>query len=182
MQPSMYEGQWKECSWMLNEHEIWHGATICVSQEKEICIQSQSGKTIVLMQHMSHNHSVGMVKKEIEKKLGIAVMRQQMFFNDDLLHDHNRLTESESFRLMLVNFRDQSFYITIQVEPDGNLLCPIPAESKDTVAFLKRKINDIESIPAASQMLFFAGEMLQDHRTLQSYMIEQGNTLKLRRA
>lgn len=179
MQPSMYEGQ---CSWMLNEPEIWHGATIYVSQEKDICIQSLSGKTVVLTQHMSHNHSVGMVKKEIEKKLEIAVMRQQIFINDDLLHDHHRLTESEYFRLTLVNFRGQSFYITIQVEPDGNVLCPIPAESKDTVAFLKRKINDIERIPAASQMLFLAGEMLQDHRTLQSYMIQQGTTLTLRTA
>ncbi len=71
----------------------------------------------------------------------------------------------------------ESMLIFVETE-DGNTLI-ILAEGSDAIQQVKQKIRDKAGIHPDQQQLFFAGDELEDGRTLDDYGIENGNTLNL---
>ena len=67
--------------------------------------------------------------------------------------------------IKVITFDDVTF--TLEVKPT------------DTIFDVKAKILNIEGIPKEQQKISFAGKVLQNHRTLRDYNIQNGSTINV---
>ncbi|MCO5595568.1 hypothetical protein L7F22_049613 [Adiantum nelumboides] len=55
----------------------------------------------------------------------------------------------------------------------------LEVESETSIEIIKRKLEDVHSIPVDSQRLIFGGKLLEDGRTLADYNIQKEYTIHL---
>ena len=63
--------------------------------------------------------------------------------------------------------------------PDGIKTIALDVEASNTIDSVKEQIAGKANIPTRFQRLLFAGDVLEDGRTLFDYSIEEGSTLEL---
>ncbi|KAF9070562.1 ubiquitin-related domain-containing protein [Rhodocollybia butyracea] len=119
--------------------------------------------------------------KELGTPHAYGLHRQRLFFGGKQLEDtrtlssydiqHNSTLHSTLHLRggMQVFVRTWTGMITISVE----------VESSDTTEALKAKIQDKEGVPPDRQRLFFAGQQLENGRTMASYNIRNDATISL---
>ncbi|XP_020616932.1 polyubiquitin-like [Orbicella faveolata] len=151
---------------------------------RQIFVKTHSGKTVITIE-IEPEDTVQVLKREIRDETGIPNNQQHITFNgnkledDRTLHSYGIRYESVLYmRPYLLDVPVSDFVPKIFVKThSGNTVITIVIVPGLTVRALKREIRDETGMPTNQQHITFAGNKLEDDRTLSSYGIRDGSVL-----
>jgi ubiquitin C len=159
-------------AYKLAHFHIVHGSTLDMAG-MQIFVQDVDGETFSL--DVDPSTTIEVVKEMIEDTTGIASDDQRLFFKDEKLQDNKTLRDYRVRHNSTLELHAMELNVRT---PDGNVLT-LSVDPYDTVAAVKKKIEEKAGIPADSQRLLFVGNELEDAPTLSAYGIQHGTTLDL---
>jgi ubiquitin len=138
----------------------------------------------VITVNLSEDEIVEDVKVKIDRKEGIPVEQQLLFFAGQQLEDDKPLTfyqifnssASETSRHLVLRLRDG---MKIFVKTLSDKTIEVQVDPSETIEIVKVKIHEQEGISPCDQRLLQDGRDLGDLRTLSDYGIKHKSTLQL---
>ena len=171
-----FSGEQLEDHHTLSHYNITDKSTLKLSLDNIwIFLNIPSGKTINFV--MKYSDTIKILKTKIQDSQGFPSDQQKLFFAGKKLKDGCTFCDYSIPNGSTVSLVLRVIHISVST-PAGKAIS-LEVTSCDTVVRLKTKIQEKEGIPQHQQRLTFAGEQLEDGRTLGFYDIAKKSTLKV---
>jgi len=144
----------------------------------KIFFKTPEGKSFTL--EVESNDTIADVKRKIQEAEGIPPEEQRLIFSGKQLENATTVEECniQESTIMLVRRPTGIQIVVRKLGGDGKAIA-LAVEPKDTIASVKRKIQETEGIPADEQRLIFSGTALEDDRTIAECNIQKESILNL---
>ena len=150
-----------------------------MDHELQIFIKTLNGETITIQANSSDK--IITIKEKIQKKQdNLLPSHQRLIYGGKQLEDDKTLMDyniqSEATLHLVVRLKGgQTIYVKTLM---GNVFT-FEFDENQTLAEVKKKIEETENIPVNEQRLFFNNKQLADNKTLKEYKIEEEDTIQL---
>ena len=150
-----------------------------MEHELQIFIKTLNGETITIQANSSDK--IITIKEKIQKKQdNLLPSHQRLIYGGKQLEDDKTLMDyniqSEATLHLVVRLKGgQTIYVKTLM---GNVFT-FEFDENQTLAEVKKKIEETENIPVNEQRLFFNNKQLADNKTLKDYKIEEEDTIQL---
>ena len=133
-----------------------------------IYVKTLTGKSIPLMVKVSD--TIEKMKPMLQEMEGIPSDMQGIVFNGRLLEDGCTFFDYNIQKQSTLHLVLPPMQIFVKTVPGKTITLDV--EASDTIANVKRKIQDKEGTHTAQQCLIFKGKELEDGRTLSYYNVK----------
>ncbi len=165
----------------LKEYDIKNHSTLTLTKGISIFVKTSNGQTTSYL--VSENDSIDALKMRLSQKLHLPISNIDLYINGVKLKDDEKLKNHriQVGAVIEVSSQAKTEQIQVSLQPIAQPCFHCTVKRSDTVETLKKEIEKQEGTPVNHIQLRFAGQILENDRTLKNYGIKNDSVIEFTR-